>query len=157
MNIFLVRHSVALDRVDWRGDDLSRPLSLKGVELANHTFKALSKIFEPPECLYTSEALRATDTATIFHHVFKSPKPISTSLLNPGFDLVCFKKLLSQSYGYKAIALFGHEPDFSSVIASIFGLDRVFLELKKCSVVVIGRESSGFFVLKHLIQPKLLS
>lgn len=155
MRIFFIRHSKAIDRSNWFKDDMLRPLSDGGLKTAKIMFKALGRIYDSPEIVYTSEACRARESADIFCRYLSSSKLLVHSLLNPGFDIDGFNKIIASNSGCKSIAFFGHEPDFSIIISTLLKSECVCVDLKKCAVVeleIIGNK----VVLMALIPPKVL-
>ncbi len=155
MKIFFIRHTKAVDRTNWLKDDMLRPLSDGGLKTAKQMFRAFNKIYDSPDIVYTSEALRARESADVFCKYSSASKLLVTSLLNPGFDTKKFNKLIALNPDSKSIAIFGHEPDFGVVISSLLKSEEICVDIKKCSVAEIEL-IYGKAKLLSLIPPKVL-
>ncbi|MCI4399058.1 MAG: histidine phosphatase family protein [Campylobacteraceae bacterium] len=157
MKLLFVRHALALSRVSWLRDDMERPLSDKGIINAKKFFKELSKIYDTPDVIFCSDAVRAKETAHIFAKSFKGSRLLQTSLLNPGASFDDFKKLFDEQH-YESVAIVGHEPDLSQIIGEIVAPGAHFsLEFKKSGVVEVEMDEEFRGVLKAVIPPKLFS
>lgn len=155
MKVFFIRHSKAVDRSSWLQDDMRRPLSDGGLSVAKKIFKSFLKLYDRPEIVYTSEALRAKESAEIFCKYSKTSKLITEPLLNPGFNMSKFNEIINNNKQIESIALFGHEPDFSGVISTLLGCGSVSVEMKKCSIAEVDIDN-GKPMLIALIPPRIL-
>jgi phosphohistidine phosphatase len=148
MRIIFIRHAVALNRQDWNKNDLKRPLTQKGKEIAAKTFKKAAKVLKMPSKIYTSEAVRSIQTTQILSRCFDVDF-IATNKLNPDTTLGNIKELFEHN-----VYFIGHEPDFSQIIKDITGAAIKFV---KCGIVEIEYDEnirSG--ILKLLIMPKII-
>jgi phosphohistidine phosphatase SixA len=149
MRLLFIRHAPALDRLEWYDDDVFRPLTQRGEALAQKTFAKLSKIIKMPDMIFSSEAVRAKQTADILSTAFGVDVKLSTKL-NPGATFKDIKSLLQDN-----IAFVGHEPDFSDIIQTMTGAS---IRLKKGGIVELEYDmqtQKGF--LKLLLTPKIIS
>ncbi len=161
MKLLFIRHSIALEREEFDDDDLLRPLSLKGREVAEEFFSKLPKIYKEIDLIVSSKAIRALQTADILRKSYPNTEYKNTPLLNPSANIKDLRKFLdSCQEKYKCIALVGHEPDFSLMISYIVtcGKGDVMLKLKKPSLVEIDLfdEAQLAGELRNHISPKIL-
>lgn len=155
MKALFIRHAKALDRSVWLSDDMQRPLSDKGVSNARTIFKAISKIYSAPDLVFTSEALRARETADIFMKYFSASSLKVSPLLNPGARIEDIKILLSHSICANFVVFIGHEPDFSDIISSLLGCQSLKINIKKNAITELDIEEDFSSTLKAFIPPKL--
>lgn len=167
-SLLFIRHAVAWDRADFRGDDdLQRPLTEKGRKKARRAFDGLLQVYDPPDLIVHSEAERARDTAQILGRVFPSAPLRESALLNPGADYESLLKLLSdRDVRGECVALVGHEPDFSEMISGLLqagpGYDGesafafLHLDIKKASCVEIKLDGEGAGELRNFLSPSVL-
>jgi len=157
MKVLFVRHALALSRISWLRDDMERPLSDKGIITAKKVFKELAKIYDAPEVVFSSEALRAKETAQLFSKSFKGSRLVQTGLLNPGAKIEDFKNLLKEQV-HESIAVIGHEPDFSGIIGELIGCGAsLALDIKKAALVEVEIDEEFRGVLKAVIPPKIFN
>jgi phosphohistidine phosphatase len=155
VKLFFIRHAKAVDRMDWLKDDMLRPLSDKGVASSRLIFKALSKVYEAPDLLISSEAVRARETAESFIKYFPSTKYQKSSLLNPGASCESVRNLVSQNASIASIAFVGHEPDFGHIVSELISIGGCEIEFKKCAILEVEVDKNFKGVLKSFIPPKI--
>lgn len=149
MKLLFIRHSLAMDREVFVGNDLERPLVEKGIKRAKTFFKHIKKIYPKIDYIITSKAKRAKDTALILKEFYKDAIYEETTLLYPGANINDLKKVLKNKDGI--IAVVGHEPDLSEFIKELMFAPNLKIKLKKPSLVELEDK-----VLKALIQYKHL-
>lgn len=154
-----------MDRAEFKGDDLKRPLTPKGKKRAIKAFRGLSYLYPGIDLIYSSRAVRARQTAEILSRAFYGVRILETEALNPGADFGDFQGLMKTVPGSpKTLALVGHEPDFSEMIGSIVGhgleeegkLEQFNIDVKKgsCAEVVLVGPDAG--LLSALLSPRVL-
>lgn len=157
MRVLFVRHALALSRTSWLRDDLQRPLSDKGIISAKKVFKEFAKIYDAPDIIFCSEALRAKETAQILSKSFRGAKISQTPLLNPGASFEDFKTLLANE-SHECIAVVGHEPDFSHIVSMLVASgSNLAIDIKKASLIEIDVDKGFRGVLKAFIPPKIFN
>lgn len=137
VKLLFVRHSIALERDEWRGEDLLRPLSKKGEEEAKAFFKEIARIYPKTSLILSSKATRAIRTAELLGDAIKDPKIVYDLLLNPGCSFNDFKSCIKKQEGAKSLFIVGHEPDFSEIISAICSNSLIAMRLKKPSLVEV--------------------
>ena len=153
MRLLFIRHAKALDRKEWKGDDLLRPLSPAGIKKAREFFSKLPKIYTI-DIILSSKATRAIQTADILKEFYPNSKYFETSKLNPGAKPLNFEELIEKFRSYENVAFIGHEPDFSYAIAHLVGCEELSIKIRKASVVeLIGED---IFELAGMLYPKML-
>jgi phosphohistidine phosphatase len=120
MQLWLVRHAVAAERDEFDGADAERPLTAKGRRRFREFCDWLAGQTAMPPTILSSPLVRAAQTAAILAKAsgLKKTDVISTELLSPGVDvrqLVEFVRIHSA----ETIALVGHEPDMSRILAQL--------------------------------------
>ena len=134
MKIIFIRHAAAIDRSDTI-DEEKRYLTPKGRISFRETALTMVKKGVEPELIITSPLLRAIQTADILAESLKYKGSLEAlDELEPGFDIDQLRKLLHRYQHISELVIVGHEPDLSSVITSLLGLDKGFA-FKKGSAV----------------------
>lgn len=152
MKIYFIRHAHAESRAEWEDDDFYRPLTDKGITRADEAFGRFVKLYDPPDVIVTSEAVRAEQTADILKK-YCSCKVTKDPLLNPGADILDYESVI-KTYDYEPeqrVAVVGHEPDMTKFISFYVSEGELFLIMKKGSICYVDNK-----VLKGLIQQKYL-
>ncbi|MEO5718633.1 MAG: phosphohistidine phosphatase SixA [Chthoniobacterales bacterium] len=148
MRLYFLRHGAA-DWPDWTKPDDDRPLTEAGRQELEEVGRLLLRLKAAPDVILTSPLPRATQTAEIAAEHLRAPVSEET-LLAPGFGAKDLKQL-REKYSRKVLMLVGHEPDFSSVIASLTGGQ---VKLSKAGVALVEVESARG-ELRWLFPPKI--
>jgi phosphohistidine phosphatase len=121
LQVFFIRHADAGDSAAWKGDDAKRPLSKKGRRQSKRLGDALSALDVRFDALLTSPKVRAADTAKIIGRR-AGVKPKVDTCLGGGFDGTGLQQLIDGlPAGARAVAVVGHDPDFSAVVSWLTG------------------------------------
>ncbi len=132
MNLFFLRHGIAVARgtAGFPNDD--RPLTDEGIGRLKKEAKGILRCVEPPDVILTSPLRRALETAKIVAAEYHSPGLVKiTNALLPASGL---KEVLDELVKYKgkeSVILVGHSPDLESVAGTLLGAPARLLELKK--------------------------
>jgi phosphohistidine phosphatase len=122
MQLWLVRHAVAAERGEFDGPDSERPLTPKGGRRFHDFCDWLTGQAAMPQIIFSSPLARAAQTAAILAKSsgLKKTAVISTDLLSPAVDV---QKLVQfvHSQAAERLALVGHEPDMSRILADLVG------------------------------------
>ncbi|HYB32903.1 MAG TPA: histidine phosphatase family protein [Steroidobacteraceae bacterium] len=161
MELLIVRHAIACDRDPRRWpDDAERPLSPPGVTRARRAAAGLKRLAPRPARVLTSPLVRTRETAAILTQFAAWPKATSCPLLLPGASPEALLGLLARS-GNRCIAVVGHEPDLSRLLATCLSGDAAHtaFEFRKMGVALIafpGKPSAGEAELLWFVPPRLL-
>jgi phosphohistidine phosphatase len=161
MELLIIRHAIAYERDRHRwADDGARPLSPSGVRRSRKAAAGLKELCNVPDRLLTSPLVRARQTAKILTEVAGWPPAEIALELKPGEGAVAVLTLLSKDRR-KRIAIVGHQPDLSALLAACLLKDdsTVPIEMKKNAVACLsfdGRARVGRAALKWLATPRML-
>lgn len=135
MELILLRHGKAEDTNP--GGDFPRELVEKGREQARQAAKLLTRSGGLPDIVLTSPVIRARQTAEEFCQAAAIPGAVIQSWLSCGMtpeqalrELVAFQE-------FKRVAIVGHEPDFSGLLAWLLGADHGCIEVKKGTLACV--------------------
>jgi phosphohistidine phosphatase len=122
MDVWLVRHAVAVDRDDFDGLDAERPLTDKGRRRFRRFSRWLADQTAVPDCIVSSPLVRAAQTAHVLAKACGLKKTVVqfTDLLSPGVDVNELLRFVRDMPGER-VALVGHEPDLSTILAVLVG------------------------------------
>jgi phosphohistidine phosphatase len=159
--VYLIRHAVAFDRDRKRwSDDRQRPLTPEGMRKFRKAAAGLELLIGPIDRLLVSPLVRTRQTADILQEVIGWPQPIDAPDLAPGRTPAQALALM-RKHDVESLALVGHEPNLSELIAvSVAGAGaRVSLALKKGGAACItfaAPPRPGQGQLEWLLVPKAL-
>lgn len=156
MRLYLLRHAEAEPH---RADDFTRRLTDKGRRQALTVGGFLKGRELTPDLILTSPVLRASETAAIVAEALGSAAPTEAPWLACGMDP---ERALAELAGYAkldSLLIVGHEPDFSSLLALLIGLERspsVQVGKASLSCVNLPRPQPGSGILQFLLPVKFL-
>ncbi len=167
VKVFLIRHAEAIDREEFEGPDLARPLTQRGRSRGKKAFAGLRRIVSSLDYVYFSAAIRSVQTADLLYPYYKKAVWEKTSVLNPGAEYPEFWRILSPHSGTtRRIAVIGHEPDLSecatglilSSLASCSEDHEVVLPmvLKKAGIMELTEADDSSFYLSGLYASRVL-
>ncbi len=162
MKLYLIRHAIA-DPIGPEGDDCQRPLTGKGQTRMYRIAQGLKELGESIDLILTSPYLRASQTARILGKKLDlgKDKIVATEALSPfgaAVDLVT--EIHEKHAGAQSIALVGHEPHLSSLIALLLSGDpSLSITMKKggvCCLSVEALQAGRCATLEWLLTPAQL-
>ena len=161
MQLYIVRHGIAIDREDPKcPSDPERYLTDGGVEKTEQVAKSVVALGASADLLLSSPYVRAMQTAEIFASEldYAKQKIHRTDLLLPGAEPSLLFRELACDKQASSIFLFGHAPQLDDIIATALGSKRHVTSLKKAGVALIElkRVSPPIGLLVWLATPKLL-
>jgi phosphohistidine phosphatase len=161
MQLYIVRHGIAVDREDPKcPPDPERYLTEEGVEKTKQVAKGVAALAASADLLLSSPYVRATQTAEIFAAAldYTKQKIRRTDLLLPGADPSHLFRELAKDKQSSSVFLFGHAPQLDDIIATAVGSKRHITSLKKAGVALIElkRISPPIGMVVWLATPKLL-
>ena len=134
MEVFLVRHGVAIARDGV--SDAFRPLTAKGRRRFRKTARAFARLGCEVDLILTSPLVRAVQTAEILAGEVPHGDVDVLEQLDPRFDAgELLRTLRKRANGSGSVALVGHEPQISSVLGALAGVDAETLDVKKGAIV----------------------
>jgi len=148
MQLYIVRHGVAVDREDPKCPaDPDRYLTDVGIEKTRQVAKGLSEIGAVPDLMLTSPYLRAVQTAELFAAALEYPKQKirKTDFLLPGAEPLQLFRELARDKDLSTVYVFGHAPHLDDVLATAVGTKHHISSLKKAGVALVE--------LKRLVPP----
>jgi phosphohistidine phosphatase len=160
MQLYIVRHGIAIDREDPRcPPDPERYLTEEGVEKTAQVAKGMAALGIAGDLFLTSPYVRAVQTAEIFANAldYVKQKIRRTDLLLPGAEPShIFRELARDKQA--SVFLFGHAPQLDDVMATALGSKKHLTALKKAGVALVElkRVSPPIGTLVWLAIPKLL-
>jgi phosphohistidine phosphatase len=161
MQIYVVRHGIAIDREDPKcPPDPERYLTEEGIDKTKKIAAAVAAVSSAPDLLLSSPYVRAMQTAEIFAAALDYPKPKirRNDLLLPGADPTLFFRELTKDKQTSTLFVFGHAPHLDDLIATALGSKHHITSLKKAGVALLElkRVSPPNGQLLWLATPKLL-
>ncbi|HEV7672379.1 MAG TPA: phosphohistidine phosphatase SixA [Thermoanaerobaculia bacterium] len=161
MNLLLIRHAIAADRFDGTSDEL-RPLTEEGKKKMQRAARGLRAAVPSIELLATSPLVRAVATGAIVEAAYADlrirPAVREIEELRPGTESDELLAWLDKQSA-DPIALVGHEPDLSELLARLVGAERPFHRFRKGGAACIafpGRVEAGAGTLSWALPPGLL-
>lgn len=154
MNLLIIRHADAGDREAFapRGKpDSQRPLSRDGIRKMRAIARGLKRTAPPVDLLVSSTLVRARQTADIVAAAFGKVRRARRAEFAPDAPTESAVAWL-RARRERSIAVVGHEPHLSLLIAHLCAAGRVFTGLKKggaCLLEIKGRSAT----LAWLMQP----
>lgn len=162
MDVLVVRHGVALDRVDAESQGVTeaeRPLTAEGQRRFKGVARGLSKRVPELDVLISSPLLRARQTAEILRERYRGLGCIESEALLPEAEPQALEHVLNEHGSQRVVAVVGHEPHLSGWVGwSLTGQGRSVVELRKggaCLLRFEGSVSAGAGRLHWLMTPAL--
>jgi phosphohistidine phosphatase len=156
MMLLIVRHATAA-RPDTPGmADEDRPLTPRGRERFKKAARGLAEIMPAPDLLLTSPLRRARETAEIAGKTWKVT-PREEPLLAGGNPEALLAAVAARSEN-SVVALVGHEPDMSRLLAHVVGGLGERLPFKKGGAALVDLDdgAAGNGRLIWFMPPRLL-
>ncbi len=156
MRLLLVRHARAVPRGAPGMADQARPLTPRGVRLFERAARGLRAILPAPDVILTSPMLRARATADLLATAWGGPEPTPSAALLAG-DVAALERSLRAQRERRLVALVGHEPHLSALLAQLLGGARPeALEFRKGGAALIEMDDSREGRLIFCLPPRLL-
>ncbi len=155
MKIYFLRHGVAVEPEDWKGNDYDRPLTSDGRDRMANEARAIRKLDLSVDAILASPLVRAKETAAIVADALKIA-PKEDDRLGGDFDVSSLEEILKDHVGLKVLMLVGHEPSMSATIGRLIGVARMDLKKGGLACVELPDASTMTGELHSLIPPKVL-
>jgi len=143
MNIYIIRHAIAVDEgAPGYADDSQRPLTDKGRKKMRQIARGLRALGVEFDLILSSPYVRARETAEIVADIFKMKKKIAFSeSLVPMADPGLLIPEVSEKYAVDSIALVGHEPHLSTLVGLLAAENtKIDVTLKKGGVCYLSAD-----------------
>jgi phosphohistidine phosphatase len=158
MKLYFLRHGMAVERPEWKGDDAERPLTEEGKERMARSAAVLARLDLELDAILTSPLTRARQTADIVAEALDlKDKLLVESRLGTGFSRDQLAEILRDHAGCEALLLVGHEPSFSETISALIGGGRIVCKKGGLACVKLSDPTSLKGELLWLIPPRLLA
>ncbi len=157
MDLYFLRHGLAGDRAEWKGDDARRPLTKKGRAQLDEAGNAMACLGLEFDAILTSPLVRARQTAEIVaNRLGASDRVREEARLEPGFGLKQLRDLLAGAGSLSALLLVGHEPDFGQTVSVLVGGGTLVMKKGGLARVELTSRRPLRGQLVWLVAPKLL-
>ena len=123
MKLLLIRHAIAVASGTPGVEDDERPLTSRGRARFHDAARGLARIVDRPDVLLTSPLVRAAETAEIAARAFGKVEPRPERALGHGGPEAILA-LLKRQPSDATVAMVGHEPVLSQVLARLLGSGR---------------------------------
>ena len=161
MDLLIVRHGIAEDRDAFAStgqpDDL-RPLTREGRRDFTKVARALRSVVPAVDVLVTSPLVRARQTAEILGERYGMPL-VESDALRPEAPYTKLAALLKRRRASEVVAVVGHEPHLSGLIAWLIGDTNARIAMKKggaCLVRFDRAAQRGAGTLLWLLPPGVI-
>jgi phosphohistidine phosphatase len=116
MDLYLVRHAIAVDREVFAGPDEARTLTPKGIQKMRAIVRGLDVLQVQLDAIWTSPLVRAVETAELLAELRTFSGQLQTmDALSPGGDFDRLRVSLYEQRQLARVALVGHEPDLGEL------------------------------------------
>jgi len=161
MNIYIVRHGIAIEREDPKcPSDPERYLTPEGLKKTREVARGFAILSGSPKMFVSSPYVRAFQTAEIFADAleFSKSKIEKWESLQPGSEASAFFRELAHHKPVESLVCFGHSPHLDELIAFALGSKRDLTELKKAGAakIELARVHPPSGTLAWLMPPKAL-
>lgn len=161
MQIYIIRHAIAELREAWEQPDEARPLTQAGRKKMKRIARGLARLGVKLSHLYSSPLVRAQQTAEILQAQFQLKSTAQTQLLVPEANPADIIPWLNEHTENVALALVGHEPHVSALLAYLLtGQTRAPMPFKKGGVALLEVNRpvvAGQCALRWLLEPRALA
>jgi phosphohistidine phosphatase len=160
MQLYIVRHGIAIDREDPKcPPEAERYLTEEGIERTKQVAKGIATLGAHADLMISSPYVRATQTAAIFASALDYPehKIRHAESLLPGAEPSVLLRELAREKNATSVFCFGHAPHVDALLAAAAGAQRHVTSMKKAGVafVELKRVSPPNGQLVWLVTPKL--
>jgi phosphohistidine phosphatase len=158
MQVLIIRHAIAVPRGTPDIPDDERPLTRAGEKRFRSAARGLARIADRPDALLTSPLPRAARTAELAAKAWGKVSPTDTPALAGG-ELRDVLKAIEEHGADATVAVVGHEPQVSELLAQLVGSDKAdrltFRKGGAALVEVSGSVAEGGRLLWYLT-PRIL-
>jgi len=164
MELYILRHGLAMDRADWKSSkDHDRPLTDEGRKTTRRTAKALLALDLGFDRILSSPYLRAKDTAKIVARIIKPEEEVEfrDELAPNGNPEELTRVIAAVHKPAQRVLIVGHEPFLSRYISVLLTGQTVSrVRLKKgglCKLQISHLRFGACAILEWLLTPRQLT
>jgi phosphohistidine phosphatase len=158
VKLLLIRHAIAVASGTPGVEDDERPLTPRGRARFRDAARGLARIVDRPDILLTSPLVRAVETAEIAAHAFGKVEPRAERALGHGGPEAVLT-LLERQPSDATVAIVGHEPVLSQVLARLLGsgrAERFAFKKGGAALVDLPGKSTAAGQLVWFLKPRIL-
>jgi phosphohistidine phosphatase len=158
MRLLIVRHGVAVERGTPGLADDDRPLTSEGEKKLKKAARGLARVLPRPAAILSSPLPRAWRTAEIAASAWGRLTPVKARALRGG-SLADLAEALAPYGPGDTVALVGHEPHLSGLLAELLGgsaAERLTFRKGGAALVDVPAGLTGGGSLVWFLTPKLL-
>ena len=139
MDCLFVRHGFAVEREEWDGKDVDRPLTDEGIRRVRQVAAGLRRLAVRPTVIYASSARRAVETAQLLHDLLARPSLMEfRDELLPEATPTDLLRLLKRCSSESCVICVGHEPQLGMAASLLLsGRSSESFPLKKAGACLI--------------------
>ena len=139
MNIYILRHAIAVQRGEKEYPNDDRPLTKEGIYKMKEAAQGMRKIVRRADIILSSPLIRAHDTARITAKALKYKHQILLRKeLLPEASVAEILTYLKKFKETSRVMIVGHEPLLGNVAAALLGSTTSIVELKKGALCCIS-------------------
>ena len=160
MELYLLRHAIAVPRgtEEYPNDD--RPLTKVGIQKMKRAARGIARLIGKVDAVISSPLIRALDTARIAGKALGHRKKIvASNALLPSSPASSIYDDLKKFKPQAKVLLVGHEPDLGLLASTLIGCEKPVVELKKgglCCITFSEVPLGSDGKLSWLLTPKQL-
>ncbi|MCI0707266.1 MAG: phosphohistidine phosphatase SixA [Ignavibacteriae bacterium] len=160
MEIYIVRHAIAVPRGTPGFPNDDRPLTEDGIQKMTRAARGIANLVPGMDLILTSPLQRAHETAKIVARALKMDNNVETcEQLLPGQSIKNLLLYLAKYKNMKRLMLVGHKPDTSAIASALLGFEKSSMDFKKgaiCRIDVQALPPKQPGTLIYLLAPKHL-
>jgi len=159
MQLVILRHAIAVAQGTEGVSDDDRPLTPRGRKRFRKAARGLARVVRRPDALLTSPLPRALETARIAAKAWGRLKPTPEPLLAGGDPEAVVPALTGHGKNKNSVvAIVGHEPDVSGLVAHLVGGHGGGVPFRKggAALIELDDDEPGRGRLIWFLPPRLL-
>jgi phosphohistidine phosphatase len=137
MDLLLLRHGIAEEPSEFRGDDSERPLTQEGIEKLGRAVKAMRLLLDEELCILSSPYARTKHTAEIVASGFPKATLTTCSELALGGSMKRVLEEVSTLGQAPQVMLVGHEPELVELANLLTGVRAEAVQMKRGALMCL--------------------
>jgi len=134
MDLFLLRHGIAEEPSNFRGEDCDRPLTGEGVDKMQREAQAMRLFLEESLVILSSPFVRALETAKIVAAAMPKATLAEVPELALGGSVTRILEQVACLQEVSQVMVVGHEPELVEIVAVLTGIRAEAIQVKKGSL-----------------------